>query len=96
MPITYGGAPVGEMTINQAMKFLSVAKPPTPREEAQRRLLGFAENQLVGLDATIAQMKLAKRPQTEINAQIAEGQKNFQTLMQMLSGANHAYSYLDR
>jgi hypothetical protein len=94
MPTVYGGFPA--MTMDEALKYLSVVKPPTPREEAQRRLLGFAENQLMGLDASIAQMKLAKRPQTEIDAQIAQGQKNFQTLMQMLAGANPAYSYLDR
>lgn len=42
--VSYGGIPAGGLTIDQAMKFLSVAKPLTPAEQAQNMLLGRAGN----------------------------------------------------
>ena len=67
--VSYGGIPAGGLTIDQALKFLTVTKPVSPGEQAQTALLGRAAQQRGQIEQYLGTLKpTAPNYQQEVQA----------------------------
>lgn len=82
--VSYGGVPAGGLTIDQALKLLSVNKPLSPGEQAQNALLGRAAQQRGQIENYLGTLK----PGTPAYQQAAQDadQRTRNNLLDVLGG----------
>lgn len=85
--VSYAGIPAGGLTIDQALKFLSVTKPRSPGEQAQQMLLDRAQSAATGIPASLAKFTLPKQ-QAEHDEAARKADQDLVARLLLVSGGN--------